>query len=161
MEKRSSRRDVLQQGEIERVRANTDPKINERIDREIEDRVHFYAAQNKQEITRRIEELEREWSIERAIEVEASSMGLIGLTLGLGVNRKFLALPTFVAGMMLLHGGQGWYPLLPVFRRLGFRTRQEIDREKFALKALRGDFEGISAHSGIAQAQKAWQAVCA
>jgi hypothetical protein len=28
-------------------------------------------------------------------------------------------------------------------RRLGVRTREEIDRERYALKALAGDFEGI------------------
>ena len=40
---------------------------------------------------------------------------------------------------------QGWYPLLPLFRRMGIRTRQEIDREKFALKTLRGDFGNSAA----------------
>jgi hypothetical protein len=33
---------------------------------------------------------------------------------------------------------------LPVLRRFGVRTRREIDRERFVLKYLRGDFEGIS-----------------
>ena len=28
---------------------------------------------------------------------------------------------------------------MPVFRRMGFRTQTEIDQEKYALKALRGD----------------------
>ena len=28
-----------------------------------------------------------------------------------------------------------------VFRRMGVRTRREINREKYALKALRGDFD--------------------
>jgi hypothetical protein len=149
------------QGIEDRVRVNTAPEVNTRLDREIEDRIHFYAAQDEREISRRIEELEREWSIERALEAEASSMGLLGLMLGLTVNRKFLVLPAFVAGMTLLHGAQGWYPLLPVFRRLGFRTRQEIDREKYALKTLRGDFEGIASDSSATQTQKVWQAVCA
>jgi hypothetical protein len=27
---------------------------------------------------------------------------------------------------------------------IGVRTRKEIDREKYALKALRGDFKGVS-----------------
>lgn len=151
-------------GEVERVRANTDPAINARIDREIEDRVRFYESQDERAITRRIEELEREWSIERIIEVEAASMGLLGLTMGLTVNRKFLILPAFVAGMVLLHGAQGWYPFLPVFRRAGIRTRQEIDQEKYALKAIRGDFSGISSDatsSTTSLAQKAWQATCA
>ncbi len=35
---------------------------------------------------------------------------------------------------------QEWCPPVPVFRRLGVRTCQEIDEEKYALKILRGDF---------------------
>jgi len=34
----------------------------------------------------------------------------------------------------LQHGLQGWCPPLPLLRRLGIRTRGEIDREKYALK---------------------------
>jgi hypothetical protein len=30
-----------------------------------------------------------------------------------------------------------------VFRRLGFRTASEIDSERYALKAVRGDFERL------------------
>lgn len=145
----------------DRVRANTSQDVNARIDRDIEDRIQFYAAQeNQREIGNRIMELEHEWSIERALETEASAVGLAGLALGASVNRKLLLVPAIVAGMVLLHGIQGWYPLLPVFRRAGFRTRQEIDREKYALKALRGDFEGMPSHSGAVRAQRAWQAVC-
>ena len=32
---------------------------------------------------------------------------------------------------------------MPMLRRLGVRTRHEIDAEKYALKILRGDFDGI------------------
>ena len=124
----------------DRVRENTADEINRHLDRRAEDRVRGYADASRADITRRIEELEYEWSIERVIEAEAPVMGLTGLALGVSVNRKFLALPAFVASMVLLHAVQGWYPLLPVFRRMGFRSRQEIDREKFALKTLRGDF---------------------
>jgi hypothetical protein len=38
---------------------------------------------------------------------------------------------------------QGWCPPVPLFRRIGVRTRGEIDGEKFALKALRGDFGSV------------------
>ena len=124
----------------DRVRENTSDEINRHLDRRAEDRVRGYANASQTDITNRIEELEYEWSIERVIETEAPVMGLTGLALGVGVNRKFLALPAFVSSMVLLHAVQGWYPLLPVFRRMGFRSRQEIDREKFALKTLRGDF---------------------
>jgi hypothetical protein len=132
----------------ERVRENTAEEINRKLDLRAEDRVLAYASRSPEEITERIEELEREWSIERVIEAEASAMGLTGLALGVGVSRKFLALPAFVASMVLLHAAQGWYPLLPVFRRLGIRTRQEIEREKFALKTLRGDFGSSFSEAG-------------
>ena len=34
---------------------------------------------------------------------------------------------------------------MPIFRRLGFRTQPEIARERYALKAVRGDFENVPA----------------
>lgn len=43
-----------------------------------------------------------------------------------------------------MHALQGWCPPLPVFRCYGFRTAAEIDYERYALKAIRGDFEGIA-----------------
>jgi hypothetical protein len=54
-----------------------------------------------------------------------------------------LFLPGIVLPFLLQHAVQGWCPPVPLFRRLGVRTREEIEREKFALKALRGDFEEI------------------
>jgi hypothetical protein len=38
---------------------------------------------------------------------------------------------------------------VPLLRRLGIRTRGEIDRERYALKALAGDFEGIARDGDI------------
>lgn len=130
-------------GDYDRVRENTARSVNDELDERAEDRVRGFARSRPEEITARIKELEREWSIERLIESEAPVMALAGLGLGATVNRKFLFLPAFVAGMVALHGVQGWYPMLPVFRRLGFRSRNEIDREKFAMKALRGDFDRV------------------
>jgi hypothetical protein len=73
------------------------------------DRVRGYARSSREEITARIKELEKEWSIERLIESEAPMMALGGLGLGALVNRKFLVLPAFVFGMVALHGVQGWF----------------------------------------------------
>jgi hypothetical protein len=70
-------------------------------------------------------------------------MGLLGIALGTLVNRRLLALPAIVSGAVLLFATRGRYPLLPLFRRLGVRTSREISRERYALKALRGDFAGI------------------
>jgi hypothetical protein len=68
----------------------------------------------------------------------------VGLTLGGTVNRKWYLLPAGVAAFLLLHAVQGWCPPLPVLRRLGFRTAAEIAYERYALKAMRGDFEKMT-----------------
>jgi hypothetical protein len=78
--------------------------------------------------------------VERFLQANASVLSLTGVVLGATVSRKFLALPAVVFSFFLQHAVQGWCPPLPVFRRMGVRTRREINREKYALKALRGDF---------------------
>ena len=130
--------------ETDRVRANTIPTVLRRIDEGIEERIRFYAAQPKHVISARILELDREWDIERWLATNASSVALASLVLGFTVSKKWLAVTTGVLGFLLLHGVQGWCPPVPALRRLGIRTRGEIDREKFALKVLRGDFQAIS-----------------
>jgi hypothetical protein len=127
----------------DRVRENTAPEILENIDHETELRIQFYATQSKGAISARIEELEREWDIERIIEANASALALTGLTLGVTVNKKWLWLTGGVLVFLFQHAIQGWCPPIPALRRAGVRTREEIDLEKFALKALRGDFENI------------------
>jgi hypothetical protein len=47
---------------------------------------------------------------------------------------------TLVLLFFLQHALQGWCPPLPIFRKLGYRTKDEIAKEKYALKLLRGDF---------------------
>ena len=68
----------------------------------------------------------------------------------------------FVGAMLVLHATHGWYPLLPIFRRMGVRTRDEIDRERYGLKALRGDFTAIPSGGSDAadRAAAVWKAVC-
>jgi hypothetical protein len=48
-----------------------------------------------------------------------------------------------VQGFFMQHALSGWCPPLPVLRRLGFRTQYEIEQERYALKALRGDFQEL------------------
>jgi len=50
-------------------------------------------------------------------------------------------LPFLVSAFLLQHAIQGWCPPVPILRRLGFRTADEINRERYALKVLRGDFD--------------------
>jgi hypothetical protein len=129
--------------ESDRVRRHTPPDINARIDDDIRANISRYAGTSRETLTRRIDELDREWDIERVLEANAASFSLAGLALSQIHDRRWLWLSTGVAGFLLQHALQGWCPPVSVFRRLGVRTRREIDREKYALKALRGDFEPI------------------
>jgi hypothetical protein len=129
------------------VRAATKPTVQEKIDKNIREQIIHFASQPKEVITRRIYELENEWDIERVLEANAAGIGLGSLLWGLTVNKKCLAITGTVLGFLLLHSIRGWCPPVPLLRRLGVRTRREIDRELFALKVLRGDFQTVSLDS--------------
>ena len=135
---------VLSSTQGDRVRANTIPEVNRRIDEQIERNIRHYSGQTKEEIYRRIRELDQEWDIERVLETMASSFSLTGIVLGSTVDRRWYLLPTAVLSFLLLHAIRGWCPPLPILRALGIRTREEIARERYALKALAGDFAGIA-----------------
>ncbi|HKX32062.1 MAG TPA: hypothetical protein VJ302_30530 [Blastocatellia bacterium] len=147
----------------DRVRANTSPEINARLDREIEDRLRYYSTASKADLARRIQELDREWDIERWLETNASALAGLGVAAAAATgNRKWLIVPGVVLSFLFQHAVQGWCPPIPVFRRFGIRTREEIDREKYGLKALRGDFDAVASTSranGAARADEALSAV--
>jgi hypothetical protein len=127
----------------DRVRSHTDPDQLSDLDREARGRLERLRSANRQELDARVAELERESDVERALEINASILALSGLALGVTVNRKLLLLSGIVLGFLLQHGIQGWCPPLPILRRFGLRTRHEIDAEKYAVKAMRGDFENL------------------
>ena len=118
--------------------------VDDQIRKRTEENIRAAAAGGSQAIDRRIAELDREWDIERTLETNAAVASLLGVFLGTTVSRKWFAFPAIVGGFLLQHALQGWCPPVPIFRRLGFRTQTEIDRERYALKALRGDFPGSS-----------------
>lgn len=127
----------------DRVRARTCPELNRQIDVALERRLRFYAVQDDQAISERIEELDREWDIERVVESNAASLSLVGVLFGATLSKKWFILPLIVSGFLLQHAVQGWCPPVPLLRRLGVRTRLEIEQERYALKVLRGDFDGV------------------
>jgi hypothetical protein len=128
--------------ESDRVRRNTAADVNGRIDAATCRNIRQFAQEPRALIDRRIDDLQGEWDIERLLAANASTLALTGVVLGVTVNRRWLLLSGTVLGFLLMHAIQGWCPPIPVLRRLGVRTRSEIDRELLALKYLRGDFEG-------------------
>jgi hypothetical protein len=126
-----------------RVPAQTAAYINRRIDDQIERNVRYFSA-HPGEIDRRLTELDQEWDIERVIQANAATLALVGTVLGVKNSHRFLLVPALVTGFLLQHAIQGWCPPVPILRRLGFRTADEINRERYALKALRGDFDAVA-----------------
>src|SRR5690554_4546060 len=128
----------------DRVQRNTPNLINDEIESELEKHISFYSTQSQEVISARIAELEKEWNMDRMLITNASTLAGIGVVLAATVHRKWLILPGVVLTFLLQHGVQGWCPPLPLFRKMGVRSYKEIDRERFALKYLRGDFGDVS-----------------
>ena len=127
----------------ERVSRNTVADVNARIAEMLRDNIEYYSRRSRFEIERRLDELDQEWDIERVLQVNAAAVSLTGFVAAGLLGRRALVVPVAVAGFLLQHALQGWCPPMPFLRRMGFRTSREIQEERYAMKALRGDFEGI------------------
>lgn len=134
----------------ERVPAHTAESVNTRIEEEMLIRLEHYQA-HPEKIDSRLRELDREWDIERALEANASTLALGGILLAMVGRRKALLLSAGVSAFLLQHAVQGWCPPVPLLRRLGFRTAKEIETERYALKAWRGDLDEIRHDGDIGQ----------
>ena len=132
-----------------RVERSTADSINARIRQQTHRNIACVANRGRTAIDRRLEELDREWDIERTLEANAASLALSGIILGATVNRRFYSLSGVVTGFLLMHAVQGWCPPLPILRRMGIRTAAEINEERYALKALRGDFLPITSGRSV------------
>lgn len=117
----------------DRIRDNTPDSINQKIDQKTQQNIQYYNKQNEMVIKSRIKELDHEWDIERVLALNASLFALTGTILGITVNKKWLILPVVVTSFLAQHAVQGWCPPLPLFRKSGFRSRKEIDLERYAL----------------------------
>jgi hypothetical protein len=122
----------------ERMQRNTAPSVTERINRETTG--HMYSALQDDAVDRRLAELDREWDVERLLFTVSGINALFGLILGQRLGRRWYLYTAAVAAFQVQHGVQGWCPPFALFRRFGVRTRREIDEERTALKAVRGDF---------------------
>jgi hypothetical protein len=142
-----------------RVSQHTSVETNQRIHYQTAANVTYY-AQHPEQIERRLAELDREWDIERTVETSSSTLTLAGLVLGITRSRKWLLLSLGVQSFFLQHAIQGWCPPLPLLRHLGIRTADEVNQERYALKALRGDFDLVAGgDKGPAHADRAMEAV--
>ena len=125
-----------------KIKCHTSKKINQKIDEEILNNMSYYEGRSDTEISNRIEKLNNEWDTKRLLETNASILIILGSILSFSTEKKRWAFFTgSIGGFLLQHAIFGWCPPLPIIRRLGVRTSSEIDREKFYLKYLRGDYQ--------------------
>jgi Protein of unknown function (DUF2892) len=145
-------------GTAERIPRHTRPDVDRRIKQGIAESVRYHEA-HPDKIDHRLRELDREWDMERVLEANAATLALAGTLLG-AFDKRFLVLAAAVSAFLLQHALQGWCPPVPFFRKRGFRTMREIDTERYALKALRGDFGpiGPGPHNRDTRASHALQA---
>lgn len=125
----------------ERVPLQTAAGVNAEIRRHTQENADRAIAAGPSAIAKRLEELDREWDIERLLETNAGTAVVIGCVLGATVDRKWFALPAIVGAFLVQHALQGWCPPLPVFRRLGVRTAEEIESERKMLRQALGEIK--------------------
>ena len=120
---------------FDRIRQQTAAPVNHKIDRQIEANIEGLRGAAPDDIRERLAQLEKEWDIDQLIQAQTGALVNLGLALGRR-NRRGYWLAGLGFASLLSHALSGWSPPLPVLRRLGFRSRREIDREKFALLAM-------------------------
>lgn len=123
-----------------RVANNTDPFVNEEIRNQTIENVKKLVGSSSYIISERIRCLNEEWDTERMLEANAGAIVMVSAILGMTKNKCWFLLTGTVGCFLLKHALQGWCPPLPLIRKLGVRTADEINNEKMALKMLRRDF---------------------
>jgi hypothetical protein len=128
---------------MEPVSRNTNEQLNEEVSRRIHDSVVQFAQAPPERLEGRLTELNREWDTDRLLVTVSAAVMLAGLALAV-VTPWCLLLSVAAGAYLFAHGVCGWDPLRLVERRCGFRTSTEIEYERYALKAVRGDFQKLT-----------------
>jgi hypothetical protein len=129
----------------DRVREHTSQRINQRITRSINENVERALRGGRDGIIRRLSELDHEWDIDRVLMANFALLGGAAYAGGLeryahprlfgGRRKGLLYLVGAQIGFLLMHATVGWCPPVALFRRLGVRTKAEIEVERSALLA--------------------------
>lgn len=120
------------------VRARSSADSTRRIDR-LTRAALAEVGDSPQRIRARMAELDREWTLDRALMLLFSGLGSLTASQAMRSmrDRKRLGFWGYLfwtqMGFLAHHAVRGWCPPVAVLRRLGFRTAQEIGAERVAL----------------------------
>jgi hypothetical protein len=133
---------------------NNEPKPSPSlIDEKIKEDIRKYVEQGTGAIDSRIREIDHKWDIDHTAQINAALLILGGFLLYKN-NKRWATLSIFATAIIAQHIIMGSCFPVKLLRMFGMRSRKELEKEKFALKALRGDFDNIR-HD----IEKAWEAV--
>ena len=90
----------------ERVRKVTSDRQNAVIDNTILRNIKDHAEKSPAEISQRIKELDKEWDIERVLDLNMSAMALCGITVSLLFNKYSIILPILLLLFFIWHAFQ-------------------------------------------------------
>ncbi len=124
------------------------------IDETTRENIQKYVDQGEDAIDRRIRALDHTWDMEKTLRFNISVLALAGVLFGTYKKRRWSVLSIAVTAFIAQHLISKFCPTLPLLKKLGLQTHQEMEHEKYALKALRGDFKSIKNN-----VDKAWEAV--
>jgi hypothetical protein len=120
----------------------------ENTESKTKDNIRYFSSLGREGLGDRINSLNEEWDAERFVGVSLTGLGLFGLVTGFAGSRLGRMLVWTAMPLLLMHALGKLRLTEGIFRSMGFRSRREIEAEKYALKALRGDFQGVEAKSG-------------
>lgn len=132
-----------------RVRLQTPSSVNKEIYIRTLKNISRYDEYTHREIALRIKELNREWDTERVLEANAGFFSFVAIILGYFVHAWWFLLAGGIAFFLLYHAIKGWCPPLPIIRRMGVRTAEEIFKEKMALQVMKGGFQEAKQDIGL------------
>lgn len=122
---------------------NARPYSAEGRAQDLEERLTKIASAGPSAIDARIAELDDEWSAGRVAKSILALTILLGTVLTLTVSWWWAILPA-VAGLLLVQYLFTHTSLLVSgLQQFGYRTKADIEHEKFALRTLRGDFRAL------------------
>jgi hypothetical protein len=131
----------------QRVATYTCPEVNEMIRNNTLENLKCLEGADEEELTKRIQQLNSEWDMERFVETRAA-VCILGCSLFGFAKHKCWSFLTLIAGTFLLqYALHGWCPTAPIMRKMGIRTAEEINQEKIVLKALRKDFVHVKTNN--------------
>ncbi|MBX9724449.1 MAG: hypothetical protein K2X81_23770 [Candidatus Obscuribacterales bacterium] len=124
------------------------------LDRRTEHNIHAYSMQTREAIDEHLRELDREWSTERTNATIGNVIALLGLVLGAFISSWFLLIPLTTCLFSLAHNVFNFTPLLTLWRHSNMRANCQINTEKFAMKAMRGNGRQLNDDDKVVLAER-------